>query len=109
MTEFRITFPEMEASTRSRAASILSKDLESIPEVGEVQLEKERPDTLDAGTIISIVLAGPALVAAVHALHAWLVRENQTSLDITKPDGTIVKLRNGRGTDVESVARELGQ
>jgi hypothetical protein len=37
---------------------------------------------MDAGTIVSLVLSAPAIVMAVKALQGWIVRSNQTKIDL---------------------------
>jgi hypothetical protein len=67
---------------------------------------RERQDAQDAGAILSIVLAAPAVIAAVKAIGAWLARNNQSAVDITLPNGTVV-LRNMRSEDVPKAISAL--
>jgi hypothetical protein len=97
--EILVTFPEETAAKRSQLASSLYDVLSDAHEIGECEIKRERPDTQDSGTILSIVLSAPAIVLAVNKLAAWLTRNNQAGLTITLPDGKVV-VRNLKSEDV---------
>src|SRR6266576_5349620 len=90
--ELRFTFPASSMAERSKLATSLEGDLHD-KGLKSTQVLRERPDTQDPGTILSIVLGAPAVVFAVKAIAAWMIRNNQTNLTIERPDGTVV-LRN---------------
>lgn len=71
----RIRFPDKS----SREQSLLVSELQSViaPAVETAGLVKESEATQDPGTILTIVLGAPAVVGAVTAIGAWLVRKNQ--------------------------------
>jgi hypothetical protein len=106
-TEFRITFPEASSAEQSRLATKLQNALGEVEGVQTAVL-REREDTQDPGTILSVVLGAPAVVYAVKALAAWLARNNQSGAVLTLPDGTIV-LKNMRSQDVAKAIEALNK
>src|SRR5262249_9174024 len=104
-SEFRITFPDVSAAARTRLASDLRDTLAQVSGVSNPSVLRERLDTQDPGTIVSVVLAAPAVVVAVKALGAWLVREH-ASVTIERPDGTIV-LKNMKSGDIPNAIEAL--
>jgi hypothetical protein len=103
--EFRITFPDVSAAARSRLASGLRDTLAHVKSISNPSVLRERPDTQDSGTILSVVLAAPAVVMAVNALAAWLDREH-ASVTIERPDGTVV-LKDMKSGDVPNAIEAL--
>jgi hypothetical protein len=103
--EFRISFPEASSAERSRLAGKLETALLDVEGV-QVSLVKERSDSQDAGTILSVVLSAPAIVLSIETLAAWLVRNNQTSITIQKPDGAVI-IRNMRSEDAPKAIEAL--
>jgi hypothetical protein len=96
-TTIRIEFPVDSAAARSRLAESLESSLRS----GGIRAErlKENSHTQDLGTIISILVSGPAIIALAHALQAWLVRNNQSTLIVRAP-GKEIELLNVRSEDI---------
>jgi hypothetical protein len=106
-TEFRITFPEASSAERSRLVSKLQDALQNVNGVQTVVL-RERQDTQDPGTILSVVLGAPAVVYTVKALAAWLVRNNQSRARLTRPDGTVVfECHNMQSEDIAKAIEAL--
>jgi hypothetical protein len=103
--DLRITFPDVSAAARSRLASDLRDTLLQVKGVSSLSVLRERRDTQDAGSIVSLVLAAPAVVMAVKALGAWLVREH-ASVTIALPDGTII-LNGMKSRDVSKAIEAL--
>jgi hypothetical protein len=103
--ELRISFPEASSAERSRLAQRLQTALVEVRGL-QVSLVKERPDSQDAGTVLSVVLSAPAIVLSIKAISAWLVRNNQTSITILKPDGAVI-IKNMRSEDAPKAIEAL--
>jgi hypothetical protein len=80
--ELLLSFPESTAAERTRLATTLQETLRHVSGVDQATVLRERDDTMDAGTIVSLVLSAPAIVMAVKALQGWIVRSNQTKIDL---------------------------
>jgi hypothetical protein len=74
--------------------------------VDSTDLIKERADTQDPGTILTIVLGAPAVVGAVSALGAWLVRKNQSNVTIEDEDGKVI-INNMASGDVAAAIQAV--
>jgi hypothetical protein len=100
----RIRFPNESV----RQQSLLAADLEAsiVREVDSTRIIKEREDTQDPGTILTIVLGAPAVVGAVTAIGAWLVRKNQSSATIEDDQGRVI-FKNMRSEDVAAAIRAI--
>src|SRR5690349_18679278 len=105
MSEIRILFEHSNAGEGNRLASTLENSLAEVNGV-KANIVRERDDTQDVGTIVSIVLGAPAIVATVKALGAWLARNNQTSVTLLLKDGTVV-LKNMKSEDVAKAVAAL--
>jgi hypothetical protein len=107
MGKLLISLSGTSEALRSRLAQDLSEEFSSVKELRNSELLHEKPGTQDAGTIISIILAGPAVLAAVRALRAWAVRNNLSSVVISKADGTKITLDNLDSGDVGPAVEAL--
>ncbi|WP_442139650.1 hypothetical protein [Rhizobium leguminosarum] len=84
---FSIHFTGVSSAEKNVLAQTLMDSLSEIQGVRDPKIERERDDTQDAGTILSIVLAGPAVVLAVKAINNFIIRNNQAKLVIVDSDG----------------------
>jgi len=87
---FHLTFPTETPARRSQLTASLQDSLQSLAQVGPIELLRENPDSQDAGTILSIALSAPAVTLAIRAIAAWATRHNQARIDIATADGKIV-------------------
>jgi len=100
----RIRFP----NESMRQQGLLAADLEAsiVREVDSTTIIKEREDTQDPGTILTIVLGAPAVVGAVTAIGAWLVRKNQSGVTIEDDQGRVI-FKNMRSEDVAAAIKAI--
>ena len=105
MTEIRVVISDASAAEGNRLVPKLQDSLVGIPNL-KAEVLRERQDTQDAGAILSIILAGPAIIAAVKAMAGWLARNNQSAIDITLPNGTVV-IKNMKSEDVPKAIAAL--
>lgn len=106
-SELLITFPNVSSAKQGQLVSGLKDVLDQIQGIEKTDIKKENADTQDAGTILSIVLAGPAVLLAVKAIAAWLVRNNQSGIVFKKPDGTEVLITNLASDDIPKTVDAL--
>jgi hypothetical protein len=104
-TEFQISFPDFTAAEQTRLVSSLSDKLREVPQT-KVSIVRERSDTQDPGTILSIILAAPAVIVAVKALATWAMRNNQPSVVISG-GGKKIELKNLSSSDVPKAIEAL--
>lgn len=102
-----ITLDEATSSEQNKLISSLEDTLKAVEGVSDTNVKKVREDSQDAGTILSIVLAGPAVVLAVKAMNNWLIRKNQASLSLTMADGTTLKVTALDSNDVPNVVAAI--
>jgi hypothetical protein len=78
--ELRIRIPDK--SSRQESIMIDSLRQTLVGKVDEAKIVKDDPKTQDSGTILTIVLGAPAIVGAVSAISAWLIRSNQSNVKL---------------------------
>ncbi len=100
-----VSFEGVSAGRKSMLSSSLVDTLQSLKEIEATALQ-ERPDTQDPGTIVSIILGAPAVVIAVKAIAAWMIRNNQSDVTIQTKDGNVV-LKNLKSDDVAKAIKAL--
>jgi hypothetical protein len=102
--QLRIRFPERS----SREQSLLAAELEGVlaQHVEETNLVKEREDTQDPGTILAVILGTPAVVGAVSAIGAWLIRKNQSGVTIEDEGGRVI-FTNMESKDVAAAIKAV--
>lgn len=106
MGESKITIPDASRAEQSRLVSSLADELSAVNGVTKVEALRERPETQDPGTILSIALSAPAIVLAVRAIGKWMNRNNQASVTITLRNGNVV-MRNMNSEDVSEAIKAL--
>jgi hypothetical protein len=86
----------------------LASDLkDTLGELDDVHAELQRSEMGDAGTTLSLEVDRPsAIVLLVKTLGAWLVRNNKSSVTITKSDGTVVNMTSN---DVPEAIAAIGK
>lgn len=84
-----ISFPGSSSAEANKLARSLTDHLKDLD--GRVQIEqlKERDDTQDWGTILSIVLSSASASAIAGGIAGWLKRESGARIQISK-EGEIV-------------------
>ena len=100
----RLRFP----SKSSREQSLLVAELQQVlaAKVDSAEIVKQRDDTQDAGTILTVVLGAPAVVGAVSAIAAWLIRKNQSGAVIEDEFGRVI-LTNMESKDVAAAVKAI--
>lgn len=106
-----IEFSEDNKRAAGNSAQGLKEALENaLSDSGEkasVKLEKIDPNAQDIGTILGIVLAGPAVVAIAKGIADWMRRTGQGSITIVRPDGTRVEITNIASADIPKTTAAL--
>lgn len=87
---FMLKFDDVDLSEANRYAEDLRRAL--IEAEPALSVERVRTDmtTQDFGATLVLVLGAPAVVAAVKAIKDWLVRNNQASVSVWTPEGTVI-------------------
>lgn len=105
--ELLIGMADVSSAEQSRLVTSLEEKMREVKGVTGAQIKREREDSQDAGTILSIVLAGPAVIAAVKALEAWLARNNQARITIKTSDGQSIDASGLESGDVPKIVEAI--
>jgi hypothetical protein len=102
--QLRLRFP----NENVRQQGVLVSELQAAlaRNVDSSDIIKEREDTQDPGTILTIVLGAPAVMSVVTAIGTWLVRKNQSGVTIEDNDGRII-FKNMKSEDVAAAIRAI--
>lgn len=90
---FMLKFDGADISDANRYAESLRRALMETEPALSVDRVRTDATTQDFGATLVLVLGAPAVVAAVEAIKAWLVRNNQASISVWTPDGIVVASR----------------
>lgn len=95
----------------NRLAADLKAMLESSARGISVRRSKTDYDTLDLGTIITVVVSSPVALAAVKALAAWLLKHPDGSLvaEVEESEGRRTIRLNAKGLTDEQLERQLSR
>jgi len=83
---FRISFDNATDKEANKHAEELEKALTRTHPNVQLERERERPDTLDLGTVLALVLGTEAIVAVAKGIHAYLTKYHDVSITITDKD-----------------------
>lgn len=85
-----ITFPDVTLDTRNVLADSLADDLRGIHRSVEVKRQKERPDTMDLGATLVLVLGTAAVTEIAKGIGQWIARhKTEVRLSIGKTELTV--------------------
>lgn len=87
--QFVIAFTEVSPADANRYAADLAETLHSVHQNVKVTQERTRPDTQDAGTILTIVLGAASVTAVAKGIAAWLARHSGARIQISA-DGSVL-------------------
>lgn len=102
----QVSFPGASDAEKGQLVSDLQHTVEGVEGVQGTSILRERSDTQDAGTILSIVLGAPAVVLIVEGIANWMNRKNQGIVEIETENGKI-SLRNMNSEDVNKAIAAL--
>jgi hypothetical protein len=85
-----LNFDGADVAEANRYAEDLRRDLLEAESTLSVERVRTDATTQDFGATLVLVLGAPAVVAAVAAIKAWLVRNNQASVSVWTRDGKVV-------------------
>jgi hypothetical protein len=100
-TTWTIRVEDADAAASARAAGALADRLREILGVESAERSKARDDTMDLGTIITVIASSTAAAAIAAGLADWLRARRGGTLDIDGPNG---KLR-ATGLDQETLLK----
>jgi hypothetical protein len=105
--EFKVIFAVQSMAEQSKLAMSLANKLNETNGV-DARVIRDGVEAQDTGTIVSIILTAPALLAAINAIASWATRQNQSSVVIQKSDGTVI-VRNMKSEDVPETIQALSK
>jgi hypothetical protein len=87
---YTIAFDNGSVADANRWASELKEYILDATSDVEVEQQRDNPYSQDAGTILSLVLAAPSVIAVAKALGNWLTLHRQAGITIKTPHGEII-------------------
>lgn len=85
-----LTFPDVPLETGNIFADSLADDLKGIHRSVEVMRQKERPDTMDFGATLVLVLGTAAVTEIAKGIGQWIARhKTKVRLSIGKTELTV--------------------
>ena len=106
MTELILAFPGESTSRANKLASSLCQAIASRGFSDSVERLRKDDSSMDAGTLLSVVLGAPSLAMLVTAIKDWALRNYRGTVEISRGE-TIVKLENIAIADVDELVRAL--
>ena len=103
----KIRFPNESSARQGQLVLGLQDALTNIDGIGTVQIHKANEASQDAGTILTIVLAAPAVIAAVKAIQHWATRNNQSNFEFENSNGDKIIVTNLDSEDASRAIRAL--
>lgn len=104
--KYTITFDTGSVADANRWASELKELILDATSDAEVEQQRDNPYSQDAGTLLSVALSAPAVIALAKALGTWLTLHRQEKAIIRTPQGEVI-LENATSQDVEKLAKLL--
>jgi hypothetical protein len=110
-----ISFPELSATEAGRDAAVLEEGINQVLRDQGIpiaaQQQRLRPDAMDLGTYVSVVLGAKATVALFKgiavAIQRYMAASNRPQITIEFPDGRRLTLTNADSRDVAKVLKML--
>src|SRR3954452_14804294 len=106
MGPFLLHFQGLSVAEGNKFAERLRESLLDSHEDVRVERVRDDPSSQDMGATLVLILGTPAVVAAVAALKAFLLRRNAAQLEIRTPEGTLVA-SNLESKDVPEIVRAI--
>ena len=104
---FKIQFPDESAARQTQLVASLKDALDAENDVEKTEIHRTNKDSQDSDTILTIILAAPAVVAAVKAMHGWAVRSNQAGFVFENAKGDKLIATNLDSGEVPKVIQAL--
>ena len=90
MSKVLLRFPNSDTRAGGELAQSLREALRNeVPGI-EVQQLRENSENQDFGATLTIVLAGPAIVAIAQGIKQWLIRQHGVTVEFTTPEGKVI-------------------
>jgi hypothetical protein len=104
---FVIRFPGTSTADANRLAADLARTLRDLDRQVAVEQHRERPDTLDFGATLVIVLGTASVTALAKGISAWLKRHSGARIEINA-DGSVIASNLDSG-DAARIAEAFGR
>jgi hypothetical protein len=96
-----IRLTDADAASASRAAGALADRLREIEGVESAERSRARDDTMDLGTIITVVAGTAAATAIAQGIAAWLKARRDATIEIETAAGKV----RATGLDQDTVLK----
>jgi hypothetical protein len=88
-----------------KLAGSLSSSLRETDRSLLVERQKVNSESLDYGSILSLVLGSAAVGAVAKGVAAWIAKHGGTTIRIRCSDGTSVEINNATGADTAQIVQ----
>lgn len=104
--QYTLTFENGSVADANRWASELKEFILDATDEVEVEQERDNPYSQDLGTMLSLVLGAPAVIATAKAIGQWLNLHREASIRIKTKNGEF-EAKNLTHEDVVKLAELL--
>lgn len=106
MTQIVLAFPNESSAKANKLASSLEQAIASRGAAESVVRVREDDSSMDAGTLLAIVLGAPSVISLVTSIKEWSLRNYRGTIEISR-EGTSIKIENVAIKDVDQLAQAL--
>jgi hypothetical protein len=99
-----IRFQNLNAGIANRYAQTLRSTILDAAPMVVIEARKESQETMDFGTTLGIVLAGPTVVAVANGIRVWLEKHHGVELEFETSDGKLIA-RNVTAANVVDILK----
>jgi hypothetical protein len=104
-----VSFPNTSAAEANRLAGSLQQSLAETDPNLTVTRERERQDTQDFGTTLSVVLGSAAVTAVAKGVAAWVARNSGVKLQIRRGGEVVLEATHLNSPDAARIAEALSR
>lgn len=106
MTKIVLAFPNESSAQANKLASSLEQAIASRGAAESVERVREDDSSMDAGTLLAIVLGAPSVASLVTSIKEWALRNYRGTIEVSR-GGASIKLENVAIKDVDQLVQAL--
>jgi hypothetical protein len=101
------SFPDATTAEANRFAGSLAETLCDRDPTIRVERVRERPDTMDFGATLAVILAAPAITELAKGIASWLARNSGAKIEIRRGGEVLVSARDLDSADAPRIVEVL--
>jgi hypothetical protein len=104
---YTINFSGVDEATAGNYADELRDAIrEEDPEL-QVDRRRGRDDRQDFGATLAVILGTEAVIILAQGISKWIASHQEVTLEVTRPDGQVVKVTHLNGPDANTLAETI--